>query len=128
LLGRWVIAEDRAGYSPTFDAITLLHHGQAAAALDRAGLPMAHRVLLHWHVAQRVEAAVLPGRRSSPVTHRRPRRRPARRRPRTPLGHRHRVQGGGPPYQRAVRLILAGPDTASTGEAVLIDLGITSAG
>ncbi|PZF82247.1 ATP-binding protein [Jiangella anatolica] len=63
-----VTPEDRAGYSPTFDAIVLLHDGRAGAALDLLdpgdGEPSPWRtgILLHWHVALRAEAAVLAGR------------------------------------------------------------------
>ncbi|MEU4420553.1 hypothetical protein AB0F81_07995 [Actinoplanes sp. NPDC024001] len=58
-----VTAEDRSGYSPAFEAIALLHHGQPALALERLDAPGAWRtgILMHWHVALRVEAAVLSG-------------------------------------------------------------------
>ena len=32
-----VTPQRRAGYTPTFDAIVLLHHGQATRALERLG-------------------------------------------------------------------------------------------
>ncbi|MFI1990902.1 LuxR C-terminal-related transcriptional regulator [Actinoplanes sp. NPDC020271] len=58
-----VTAEDRAGYAPTFDAIARLHHGEPALARERLDAPGAWRtgILKQWHVALRVEAAVLAG-------------------------------------------------------------------
>ncbi|WIM99801.1 LuxR C-terminal-related transcriptional regulator [Actinoplanes oblitus] len=58
-----VTAEDRAGYHPVFEAIALLHHGEPARAGERLAVPGAWRtgILMHWHVALRVEAAVLAG-------------------------------------------------------------------
>jgi hypothetical protein len=62
-----VTPKDRAGYSPTFDAIALLHHGQATLALERLDIQADEPnlwltgILLHWHVALRAEAAVLAG-------------------------------------------------------------------
>nr|WP_240477355.1 LuxR C-terminal-related transcriptional regulator [Jiangella muralis] len=56
---------DRAGYSPTLDAIALLHQGRAAEALnglddgDDGPAPWRTGILLHWHVALAAEAAVL---------------------------------------------------------------------
>jgi hypothetical protein len=61
-----VSADDRAGYSPTYDAIALLHHGQAAAALERLDTVWLTGILLHWHVALRAEAAVLAGSPDAP--------------------------------------------------------------
>src|SRR5262249_34001707 len=51
---------------PTFDAITLLHHGQAPLALERLGIQTGEPdkwlgIWLHWHLALRAEAAVLAG-------------------------------------------------------------------
>ncbi len=59
--------ERMAGYGPTFDAIVLLHRGQAALALERLaaepGEPAPSKwiawIWLHWYVALRAEAAVL---------------------------------------------------------------------
>ncbi|HEV2784292.1 MAG TPA: LuxR C-terminal-related transcriptional regulator, partial [Actinophytocola sp.] len=55
------------GYGPTFDAIVLLHRGDAEAALERVA-PEPQQVWkwvtwiwLHWYVALRAEAAVLAG-------------------------------------------------------------------
>jgi hypothetical protein len=66
-----VTPKDRTGYSPTFDAIALLHHGQATLALERLDTQADEQnlwrigTLLHWHVALRAEAAVLVGRRDA---------------------------------------------------------------
>jgi predicted ATPase len=138
-----VTPADRAGYSPTFDAITLLHHGQSTLALERLDTPWLTGILLHWHVALRAEAAVLAG--HADATHH--------------LATAYPIVGGNPiataildratalldddhervlataaafeiagcPYQRARTLILAGRDTASTGNAALVDLGLTPA-
>jgi len=55
--------EGRAGYNLAFEAIALLHDGEPALALERLDAPGAWRtgILMHWHVALRVEAAVLAG-------------------------------------------------------------------
>ena len=99
-----VTPERRSGYSPAFDAIALLHHGDAALALERLGTqphePNKRPIGIwpHWHLALRAEAAVLAGhpdanhllrptdRRREPHRHRDPRpcRRAPRRRPRAP--------------------------------------------
>ncbi|WP_245871348.1 ATP-binding protein [Asanoa hainanensis] len=141
-----VTPADRAGYSPTFDAIMLLHRGEATPALERlnprTGEPDAWRngILLHWHVALRAEAAVLAGSTDATAL----------------LAEARPIVAGNPavgaildraaalldddqerlletaaafetagcPYQRARTLILAGGDHASTGRATLADLGI----
>ncbi len=58
-------ASNPGGYAATFDAMVLLHHGDATAALERVG-PEPEQVWkwvtwiwLHWYVALRAEAAVL---------------------------------------------------------------------
>jgi hypothetical protein len=59
--------ERKAGYGPTFDAIVLLHRGQATLALERIAAepdePTPSKwitwIWLHWYVALRAEAAVL---------------------------------------------------------------------
>jgi predicted ATPase/DNA-binding CsgD family transcriptional regulator len=58
-----VTVTDRAGYHPAFEAIALLHHGEPALALERLDAPGAWRtgIMMRWHVALRVEAAVLAG-------------------------------------------------------------------
>ncbi|MER7753467.1 LuxR C-terminal-related transcriptional regulator [Kitasatospora sp. NPDC097643] len=59
--------EHRHGYGAVFDATVLLHHGDAAAALERVA-PDPEQVWkwvswiwLHWYVAVRAEASVLAG-------------------------------------------------------------------
>jgi hypothetical protein len=60
-----VTPERRSGYSPTFDAIALLHHRDAALALERLGTQTNEPnkwltgIWLHWQIALRAEAAVL---------------------------------------------------------------------
>src|SRR5262249_7729925 len=58
-----VAPERRSGYSPTFDAIPLLHHGQATLAIERLGTQAASKWLagiwLHWPLPPRAEAAAL---------------------------------------------------------------------
>jgi len=141
-----VSSEDRAGYSPTFDAIALLHHGQytlALARLDtRADEPNPWRtgILLHWHVVLRAEAAVLAG--HPDATHHLAAARPIVAgnpiagalldRAAALLDDDHErllataaaFETAGCPYQRARTLILAGRDTAKTGNAALVDLGL----
>jgi hypothetical protein len=60
-------ASNPDGYAATFDAMVLLHHGDAKAALERVA-PEPEQVWkwvtwiwLHWYVALRAEAAVLAG-------------------------------------------------------------------
>ncbi|MFE7562686.1 ATPase, partial [Kitasatospora sp. NPDC057500] len=59
--------EHRYGYGAVFDAMVLLHHGDARAALERiAPAPeevwkWVSWVWLHWYAATRVEASVLAG-------------------------------------------------------------------
>ncbi len=60
-------ASNPGGYAATFDAMVLLHHGDAKAALERVA-PEPEEVWkwvtwiwLHWYVALRAEAAVLAG-------------------------------------------------------------------
>jgi hypothetical protein len=140
-----VTPEDRSGYSPTFDAITLLHHGQATLALERLDEPNAWLtgILLHWHLALRAEAAVLAGHADAtrhltdarPTVAGNPIATAILDRAAALLDADHErllatataFEAAGCPYQRARTLILAGGDTASTGEAALVDLGITPA-
>ena len=140
-----VTPEDRSGYSPTFDAITLLHHGQATLALERLDEPNAWLtgILLHWHVALRAEAAVLAGHADAtrhladarPTVAGNPIATAILDRAAALLDGDHErllatataFETAGCPYQRARTLILAGGDTASTGDAALVDLGITPA-
>jgi predicted ATPase/DNA-binding CsgD family transcriptional regulator len=144
-----VTPEDRAGYSPTFDAIALLHHGQAAFALERLGTrtdePNLWRtgVLLHWHVALRAEAAVLAGHPDAtdhlaaarPIVDGNPIAGAILDRAAALVDDDHErllatataFETAGCPYQRARTLILAGGDTVSTGTAALVDLGLVPA-
>ncbi|MFD4181410.1 ATP-binding protein [Rhodococcus sp. NPDC058514] len=59
-------SEQGHGYQAVFDAILMLHNGQAGAALDRTAEPgevwrWVTWIWLHWYVALRAEAAVLAG-------------------------------------------------------------------
>ena len=140
---------DRAGYSPTFDAIALLHHGQATLALERLDTQADEPnlwltgILLHWHVALRAEAAVLAGHPDAthhlaaarPIVAGNPIASAILDRAAALLDDDHErllatataFDTAGCPYQRARTLILAGRDTASTGNAALVDLGLTPA-
>ena len=144
-----VTAERRSGYSPTFDAIALLHHGDAALALERldtqANQPNKSLtgIWLHWHVALRVEAAALAGHPDAnhhltaarPIVAGNPIATAILDRAAALLDADHErlhtiaaaFETAGCPYQRARTLILAGGDTASTGSAALVDLGLTPA-
>jgi predicted ATPase/DNA-binding CsgD family transcriptional regulator len=144
-----VTAQHRAGYGPTFDAITLLHRGQARPALERLDTRTDEPkrsvtgIWLHWHIALRAEAAVLAG--HSDANHRLAAARPMVAgnpiaaaivdRAAALLDNDHEsllatttaFETFGCPYQRARTLILAGSDTASTGNAALAELGLTPA-
>jgi hypothetical protein len=144
-----VTPERRAGYSPTFDAITLLHRGQAHLALERLGTGTGELnkwltwIWLHWHVALRAEAAVLAGHASAghhlsatrPVVAGNPIATAILDRAAALLdGDQERLlataavfETAGCPYQRARTLILAGGDAAPAGHAALADLGLTPA-
>ncbi|MFI6630652.1 LuxR C-terminal-related transcriptional regulator [Nonomuraea fuscirosea] len=139
--------EHTYGYGAVFDAILLLHHGQAAEALERMA-PEPHQVWkwvtwiwLHWYVALRAEAAVLTG---SPDA-------------RARLAEAGNLVEGNPvaaaivrraeavldndgealvatadafaavgcPYQSARTLVLAGGDHAERGASALAALGLT---
>jgi predicted ATPase/DNA-binding CsgD family transcriptional regulator len=64
--------ERSAGFGPTFDALVLLHHGQAVPALERLATEpdelgkWASWVWRHWYAAMRAEAAVLAGHPDAP--------------------------------------------------------------
>jgi len=141
-----VTLADRSGYAPTFDAIALLHHGQATLARERLDTgtdePKLWRtgILLHWHVALRAEAAVLAS--HADATHHLAAARPIAAgnpiataildRAAALLDDDHEgllatasvFETAGCPYQRARTLILAGGDSASAGNAGLADLGL----
>jgi predicted ATPase/DNA-binding CsgD family transcriptional regulator len=141
-----VIPDPRAGYSPTFDAITLLHRGQAPLALERLGTQADEPskwlgIWLHWHLALRAEAAVLAGHPDAgrhlavarPVVAGNPIATAILDRAAALLDDHHErlpaiaaaFETADCPYQRARTLILAGGDTAPAGNAALADLGLT---
>ena len=143
-----VTAERRSGYCPAFDAIALLHHGDAAVALERLGTqanePNKWRtgIWLHWHIALRAEAAVLAGHPAANdlaaarlIVAGNPVATAILDRAAALLDDDHErllttataFETAGCPYQRARTLVLAGGDTASTGNAALVDLGVTPA-
>jgi hypothetical protein len=144
-----VTPERRSGYSPTFDAITLLHRGQAPLALERLDTQTDEPnkwltwIWLHWHVALRAEAAVLAGHPDAnhhlaaarPVVAGNPIATAILDRAAALLDDDHErllataaaFGTADCPYQQARTLILAGDDTASTGNVALIDLGLTPA-
>jgi predicted ATPase/DNA-binding CsgD family transcriptional regulator len=144
-----VTPERRSGYGPIFDAITLLHHGQTHSALERLG-PHTNQlnkwlswIWLDWHIALRIEAAVLAGHSDAsdhltaarPIVAGNPIATAILDRAAALLDDdRQRLlttaaafETAGCPYQRARTLVLAGGDTTSTGNAALIDLGLTPA-
>jgi len=144
-----VTPERRSGYGPTFDAITLLHHGQAALALERLGTRRGELnkwltwIWLHWHLALRAEAAVLAGHPDAnhhldaarPIVSGNPIATAILDRAAALLDGDHErlltaaaaFETAACPYQRARTLILTGGDTASRGNAALADLGLTPA-
>jgi hypothetical protein len=141
-----VTPERKAGYCPTFDAIVHLHRGHAAQALERLGTEAGEPnkwlswIWLHWHVALRAEAAVLArdahanrhvasartivagnpvagmivGRAAALLDDDRERL----------LATAAAFDAAGCPYQRARTLTLAGAEPATTGNAILADLGL----
>jgi predicted ATPase/DNA-binding CsgD family transcriptional regulator len=143
-----VTPERRAGYAPTFDALALLHRGEAQRALERLGTGTDEQskwlswIWLHWHLALRAEAAVLAGDPDAErqVTIARPA--VAGNPVATALVDRAAAlldgdgdgdrllavaaafEAAGCPYQQARTLVLAGGDTAAAGHAALADLGL----
>jgi len=143
-----VIPERRSGYSPAFDAIILLHRGQAPLALERLGTQTSEPdkklgIWLHWHLALRAEAAVLADHSAAshhlaaarPIVAGNPIATAILDRAAALLDDDHErlpaiaaaFETAGCPYQRARTLILAGGDTAPTGNAALAALGLTPA-
>jgi predicted ATPase/DNA-binding CsgD family transcriptional regulator len=144
-----VSPERRSGYSPTFDAITLLHRGQAPEALGRLGTQAEGPskwlswIWLHWHIALRAEAAVLAGHPDAaryltaarPVVAGNPIATAILDRAAALLHGDHErllsttaaFETAGCPYQRARTLILAGGSAAPAGDAALADLGLAPA-
>ena len=144
-----VTPERRSGYSPTFDAIALLHHGHATLALERLSTQTNELnkwltwIWLHWHIALRAEAAVLAGHcdanryltAARPIVAGNPIATAILDRAAALLDDDHErllttaavFETADCPYQRARTLILAGADTAPAGNAALSDLGLTPA-
>jgi predicted ATPase/DNA-binding CsgD family transcriptional regulator len=144
-----VTPERRAGYSPTFDAIALLHRGEATLALARLNTQTGEPdkwltwIWLHWHVALRAEAAVLAGDADAvrhltaacAVVAGNPVATALLDRAAALLEDDHArllatataFEAAGCPYQHARTLVLAGGTTASTGTTALAALGLTPA-
>ncbi|MEU8354472.1 LuxR C-terminal-related transcriptional regulator [Nonomuraea sp. NPDC048882] len=139
--------EHTYGYGAVFDAILLLHHGQAAEALERMA-PEPHQVWkwvtwiwLHWYVALRAEAAVLAGSPDARVRLTEAGDLVAGNPVASAIVHRAQALLGGDgealvatadafaaagcPYQSARTLLLAGGDHAERGTSALAALGIT---
>jgi predicted ATPase len=138
--------ERSSGYGPTFDAIVLLHHGEAGAAMDALAAEPDELgkwvtwMWRHWYAALRAEAAVLAGDRDAggrlaaartvvadnPVAGAIVDRASA-----LLGGDRERLlaaaaafDAAGSRYQWARTLSFEGGDEAATGAAALADLGV----
>jgi predicted ATPase/DNA-binding CsgD family transcriptional regulator len=144
-----VTPERKAGYEPTFDAIVLLHHGQATRALERLSTDSYGPnkwltwIWLHWHIALRAEAAVLahhPDANHHLTTTRatvagNPTATAIIDRatalldndPERLLATAAAFEAAGCPYQQARTLTLIGGNYAAAGNAALTDLGLTPA-
>ncbi|WP_119730501.1 ATP-binding protein [Thermomonospora amylolytica] len=139
-------SEHRWGYGAVFDAMVLLHHGDAGAALERVA-PEPDQVWkwvswiwLHWYVALRAEAAVLAGHpdardrvdaartvvAGNPVASAQVDRAEALLDgdPTRLLAAAAAFDAAGCRYQSARTLVLAGGEHAAAGEAALADLGL----
>ncbi|MFE7929223.1 ATP-binding protein [Streptomyces sp. NPDC057456] len=138
--------EHRHGYGAVFDAMVLLHHGDADAASERVApepdqvWKWVSWVWLHWYVALRAETAVLaghPGARSridaartvvagNPVATAQVDRAEALLDGDLPrqLAAAAAFEAAGCPYQSARTLLLAGGEHAAVGSAALADLGL----
>ena len=147
-----VPADRKAGYGPTFDAIVLLHRGQATLALERLAAepdePAPSKwitwIWLHWYVALRAEAAVLAEDPHAPsqlaaasaVVAGNPIATAIVQRAEALLGQdRNQLlalgatfDAAGCPYQAARTLILAGGEEAERGASALTDLGLAPPG
>ncbi|WP_246222576.1 ATP-binding protein [Phytoactinopolyspora limicola] len=141
-----VSVADRSGYAPTFDAITLLHRGEVALALERLDVQADEAnlwrlgILLHWHVALRAEAAVLAGDPDAgdhlvaarPVVGENPVANAILDRAAALHDDDHgrlvaaatAFEAAGCPYQQARTLVLAGGDTVPAGNDILTNLGL----
>jgi hypothetical protein len=139
-------ASNPNGYAATFDAMVLLHHGDANAALKRVA-PAPEQVWkwvtwiwLHWYVALRAEAAVLAGHpdardriagaratvAGNPVAGAQVERAEALLDGDLPrlLATADAFDAAGSRYQRARTLLLAGGEHATAGAAALAELGL----
>jgi predicted ATPase/DNA-binding CsgD family transcriptional regulator len=139
-------ASNPSGYAATFDAMVLLHHGDAKAALERVA-PEPEQVWkwvtwiwLHWYVALRAEAAVLAGHPAArdrvaaaratvagnPVASAQVERAEALLDGDLPrlLATADAFHAAGCRYQRARTLVLAGGEHATAGAAALAELGL----
>jgi hypothetical protein len=139
--------QHRLGYGAVFDAMVLLHHGDADAALERLA-PEPDQVWkwvcwvwLHWYVALRAEASVLAGHpdardridaarsvvAGNPVATAQLDRAQALLDGDLPrqLATAAAFEAAGCPYQSARTLLLAGSDHAAAGTAALAGLGLT---
>ncbi|CAM5464399.1 hypothetical protein GCM10010329_32130 [Streptomyces spiroverticillatus] len=138
-------SEYRYGYGAVFEAMHLLHQGDAEAALRRVA-PEPEQVWkwvswiwLHWYVALRAEAAVLAGHpeaeariaaarevvEGNPVASAQVERAAALRAGDVPglLRVARDFEAAGCPYQAARTLVLAGGEHAKAGEEALAGLG-----
>jgi hypothetical protein len=139
-------ASNPGGYAATFDAMVLLHHGDAKAALERVA-PEPDQVWkwvtwiwLHWYVALRAEAAVLAGHPAAldrvataratvagnPVASAQVERAEALLDGDLPrlLATADAFDAAGCCYQWARTLVLAGGEHATAGAAALAELGL----
>jgi hypothetical protein len=139
-------ADHRLGYGAVFDAMVLLHHGDAAAALERvAPAPddvwkWVCWVWLHWYAALRAETAVLAGHpdapdriaaaralvAGNPVASAQVDRAEALLDGDVPrqLAAAAAFGAAGCRYQAARTLVLTGGEHAAAGQAALADLGL----
>ncbi|GAA3250511.1 hypothetical protein GCM10020216_083320 [Nonomuraea helvata] len=139
--------EHAYGYGAVFDAMLLLHHGQASEALERMASEAGEVwkwvtwIWLHWYVALRSEATVLAGSIDArarladarTVTAGNPVARAIVERAEALLDNdRERLlatadvfDAAGCRYQSARTLVLAGGDHAARGAAALAELGLT---
>ncbi len=142
-------ADHRLGYGAVFDAMVLLHRGDADAALERVAPPPDRVwkwvcwVWLHWYTALRAETAVLAGRpdardriaaararvAGNPVASAQVDRAEALLDGDLPrlLGTAAAFDAAGCRYQAARTLVLAGGEHAAAGRAALARLGLAPA-
>ncbi|MFD5447268.1 ATP-binding protein [Streptomyces sp. NPDC127100] len=140
--------QHRLGYGAVLDAMVLLHHGDADAALERVAPDPGEVwkwvcwIWLHWYVALRAEAAVLAGHPEArsrveaarkavdgnPVATAQVDRARALLDGDLPaqLAAAAAFDAAGCPYQSARTLLLAGGEHAAAGEAALTALGLAA--